>query len=82
MQERKKYVQVDVRFTLEGEMEPLRIYLESGRVCEIDKVLDSRRAASMKVGGQGIRYTVRIHGQSKHLWYEEPKWFVAARADG
>ncbi|MCL1802731.1 MAG: hypothetical protein FWG30_03680 [Eubacteriaceae bacterium] len=74
----KKYVPVDVSFSIDGEMSPLCIHWEDGRVYQIDKILDKRQAASLKAGGQGMRYTVRIQGQVKYLWYEEPQWFVEA----
>ena len=35
------------------------------------------RAASMKVGGHGIRYTVEICGRTKHLWHsDDGRWYV------
>jgi hypothetical protein len=43
----------------------------------VDRVLESRRAASMKVGGHGIRYTVEICGRTKHLWHsDDGRWYV------
>ena len=37
----------------------------------------NRRAASMKVGGHGIRYTVEICGRTKHLWHsDDGRWYV------
>jgi len=35
-----------------------------------------RRAASLKAGGSGIRYTCRIGKKDAYLYYEDPKWFV------
>ena len=75
---KKRYVKVDVSFSEEGSMTPLRIYWDNDIQYEIDKVLDLRPAASLKAGGYGIRYTVRILGKDKLLWYEEPRWFVEA----
>ena len=57
---RKVYVEVEVLFDIDGRMVPKSIHWEDGRVYHIDKVLDSRRAASLKAGGQGIRYLCRI----------------------
>jgi hypothetical protein len=79
MEIEKRYVAVDVSFDDQGKMTPKRIYWEDGHKYEIDKVLDSRQAASLKAGGQGIRYTVKILGKEKYLWFEEPKWFVEAK---
>ena len=38
------------------------------------------RASSAKVGGGGIRYTVRINGRETYLFQEGSRWFVEARA--
>ena len=75
---RKVYVEVEVLFDIDGRMVPKSIHWEDGRVYHIDKVLDSRREASLKAGGQGIRYLCRIMGKEKYLFYDEPKWFVEA----
>lgn len=78
----KIYVGVTVYYDIAGNITPLSIHWEDGRVFEIDRVLDSRRAASLKAGGMGIRYTVRIQGQERYLFYElgQPpeRWFVEA----
>ena len=44
-----------------------------------DRILDIRRAASLKAGGTGIRYTCRIRGREKYLWLEETRWFIEAK---
>ena len=44
-------------------------------------MIDIRNAASLKVGGNGIRYTVRILGKQTYIFYDnnECKWFVEAK---
>ena len=59
----KKYVEVTAKFDVDG----------------TDRILDIRRAASLKAGGAGIRYTCRIRGRVKYLWLEESRWFVEAK---
>ena len=76
---RKVYVEVTAKFDTEGNITPLSVTWEDGTVYEIDKVLDQRRAASLKAGGIGMRYTCRILGRESYLFYEEPKWFVEAK---
>ena len=50
---------------------------EDGQVYEIERVKDVRRAASLKAGGVGMRYTCVIGGQEKHLFYEDNNmWFM------
>ena len=54
--------------------------VEDGTTFEIDRILDQRRAASLKAGGAGIRYTCVINGHQSYLFYEENfKWFVEAK---
>ena len=75
----KKYVEVTAKFDVDGTVVPLEIQWEDGANCEIDRILEIRRAASHKAGGAGIRYTCRIRGRVKYLWLEESRWFVEAK---
>ena len=75
----KVYVGVDARFDTDGRIMPLSITLEDGRVYGIDRVLDMRRAASLKAGGAGTRYTVRIGRSETYLFNEDGRWFVERR---
>lgn len=70
---RKVYVEVIARFDTDGNITPLSVKWENGTVYEIDKVIDKRRAASLKAGGIGMRYTCRILNQQSYLFYEEPR---------
>ncbi len=76
---RKRYVTVISSTDEEGTVTPLVIVWGDGRRFEIDRVLDRRQAHSLKTGGTGIRYTVRVSGQATYLWYEGPRWFVEAK---
>ncbi len=73
---RKRYVEVLVRYFEDGTYRPLSIVWEDGRIFDIDEVMDKRRAASLKVGGVGTRFIVRIGGKSTCLYFEDPRWFV------
>lgn len=75
----KVYVEVVVEFNIDGKMIPKSLRWDDGTVYEIDKILDERRAASLKAGGQGIRYLCQIHGKERFLFYEKPKWFVEVK---
>lgn len=72
----KKYIDVIVRFDATGNKIPKSIILENGRQIEIDKVLDTRFCASLKVGGLGERYTVKICGKTIYLFCEKNLWYV------
>ncbi|NLV37175.1 MAG: hypothetical protein GXY17_10935 [Clostridiaceae bacterium] len=75
----KVFVEVIAKFTKDGGKVPLKIKWQDGRTFDIDKVTDVRRAASLKAGGQGMRYRCRINGKETYLWLEEDKWFVNSR---
>ena len=75
----KEFVEVIVKYTKQRQQIPLKIIWKNGSTFEIDKVLDIRPAPSLKVGGQGMRYTCRIHGKETYLWHDEESWFVEAK---
>ena len=77
---RRRYVEVTAEFSPEGKVTPLSITWEDGRVFEIDRVEGARRAASLKAGGTGIRYTIMVRGRRTFLYFEGPAWFVEERA--
>ncbi len=69
-------LQVNADFDLDGNIRPRTITWEDGRVFEIDRILDVRRAASLKAGGLGIRYICRIRGKEVKLFNDEGHWFM------
>ena len=76
---RRAYVKVVAEFTPEGKVTPVSVEWEDGRRFDVDRVLDVRRAAATKAGGQGMRYTVRISGHETYLFEDEGRWFVEAK---
>lgn len=76
---RRTYVKVTLEVSPEGGVRPLTVEWEDGRSFEVDRLLDVRRAAATKAGGQGMRYTVRILGRETYLFEDEGRWFVEAR---
>lgn len=72
----KHYVKVRADHEPDGRVRPLMYKTqEDERVC-IDRVLDVRPAASLKTGGQGIRYTCRIGDACVYLFNDQDLWFV------
>ncbi len=76
------YVRIRVRISPDGTMQPLAILWDDGQEFEIDRVLDVRRAAS-EAESRGMRYTVKILGKQRLLFYEDvysetgkPRWFI------
>lgn len=76
---RKVYVKVLAEFDFDGTVRPVSIEWEDGRMYAVDRLIDTRMAASTKVGGQGIRYTCRICGHEAFLFQDERRWFMEAK---
>ena len=77
---RKVYVGVQADFDTDGNVLPTVIQWEDGTKYTVDKVLDIRRAASLKAGGSGIRYCIKIGNRQSYIWREDDdRWFVEAK---
>lgn len=76
MNKAKVYVEVIAKFDREGNIEPITVKWEDNTIYQIDRVLDVRRGASLKAGGSGMRYVVRIGNNRTVLYHEDPAWFV------
>ena len=74
--ENKVYVKVEAVFYPDGQLYPKGFWWENGRRFEIDQVLDVCRAASLKAGGVGIRYSCMVKRHQTFLYYEENRWFM------
>lgn len=64
----KRYVAVEARFDEGGGMRPLCVVWEDGRRFSVDRVMEVRRAASLKAGGTGLRYRCLIGGRERYLF--------------
>lgn len=76
---RKVYVDVLIQQDKEGRITPLEITWENGEVYVIDKITSVCKAASLKAGGAGIRYTCSIQKKETFLFLENDKWFVEGK---
>jgi len=72
----KVFVEIVAEYTHEGAIRPLAILWDDGRVFEIDKITDICRAASLKSGGAGIRYTITVKNKQRYLYLDEDHWFI------
>ena len=81
MQYQKVYVTVEMLVRSDGAIRPKCILWDDENTYFIDRILHITPAASLKVGGRGIRYTVIIEGKERHLFYEDGRWFVEAKQD-
>jgi len=73
----KVYVDVTATFTRDGRLIPESFVWEDGSTYEITRVKDVCRAASLRAGGVGNRYTCMVEGREVHLFYEDNNmWFM------
>jgi hypothetical protein len=72
----KKFVEVIAKYNQEGQIRPLKIIWEDGRVFDIQRITDIRPAASLKAGGVGLRYTCIISRKKVYLFLEDNQWFI------
>lgn len=77
MTDTKIYVDVTAVFSKDGILSPKSFVWEDGSVYEIQRIKDVRRAASLKAGGVGQRYTCVVDGREVYLFYEDNNmWFM------
>lgn len=76
---KKEYVSIFAQINVDGTIQPLCVLLQDGRKYDIDEIKDKCRAASLRAGGCGIRYTVRIGVRDTYLFDEDGRWFVELR---
>ena len=90
MTESKIYVKVTTEWDAEGNITPTVIHWEDGTRYTIDRILRVDNAASMRAGGYGLRYKVRlsceeqnIFDKVRYLFLEKgltpERWFVEAK---
>ncbi len=73
---KRVYVQVDSERLESGEIVPLRISWQDGRIWNIDRVTHS--CASLDGEYEGIRYTVIIGSAEKYIYRAGHAWYVMA----
>ena len=78
---RKVYVDVKAKFSSQGELVPLSFTWENGKEYFIDKVFECKQAASLKAGGQGMRYRCRVMGKEVLMFFEDSRWFMEGKND-
>jgi hypothetical protein len=78
--ERKVYVDVYTVHGKDGKIIPIGFVWEDGRKYAVSSVTDIRKAASLKAGGAGVRYTVKIGPFERFMFLEEEagkrRWFM------
>lgn len=72
------YVNVIARITSTCRLEPLSFVWSDGHRYEIDRLLDITHTAQLKTGGTAYRYTVRVRGKQRYMYFDPTdfRWFV------
>ncbi len=70
MNENKIYVRVNADFDRDGFVHPRSIIWSNGREYEIDRVTAIKHMHASKAGGNGDRFTIRVSGRERYLFYE------------
>lgn len=80
MESSKVYVDVNATFSKDGRLIPKSFIWTDGHVYEIQRVKNVCRAASLRAGGVGMRYTCVVDGRESHLYYEDNNmWFLEGK---
>ena len=73
------YVKVNSDFDATGTETPRAIIWEDGRSFKIESIRDYRPASAVENGRNGDCYTVIIHGEEKHLFFERTSLMFGSR---
>ncbi len=80
MNRHKVLVKVRADHNTDGSIRPIAFLTPDGEKVVIEKVLGMRQAASLKAGGQGLRYEVRIacgdESRDMYLFDDDGVWFI------
>ena len=79
----KEYVDViAAHYAEDGRVVPLRFRRADGTAIVVSKVMDARKAASLRAGGQGMRYECRAANAEDgyefrlYLFHDGNYWFI------
>ena len=79
----KVYVEVNADYSSDGLILPRSFVWEDGKRYEVDRILNICPAASLKAGGAGMRYTIRVGRRETFLFLEDDnrvsRWFMERR---
>ena len=85
----KEFVDViAIHWAGNGTTDPKRLQMEDGTVLIISRVFSKMRAASLRAGGQGMRYDCRVANQSDghefriYLFNDGDYWFIEKTEEG
>ena len=73
---RKVIVSVKAEFDVFGRLTPISFCWENGVQYNISRVIDQRRAVSLRTGGGGIRYTCKVDNRLIYLFNDDNLWYI------
>ncbi|MBQ8451985.1 MAG: hypothetical protein IJ538_04360 [Clostridia bacterium] len=71
----RKNICVIAKMNEDGVISPLSFFW-NGEQFAVQKVLERRKAASLKGGGTGIRFKCEINQKTHFMWLDGYTWFV------
>lgn len=75
----QKFLEVTAKFEAgSGKIFP-QSFIWHDKKIKIDKIIDARPAASLKHGGQGMRYTCAVKNYIFYLYCDENRWFIETK---
>ena len=87
--ETKEYVDViAAHYAADGRIDPIRFRREDGTKFAVSKVLEARKAASLRAGGAGMRYECRVANAQDgfelrlFLFHDGAFWFIETDGKG
>ena len=85
----KEFVDVmAIHWAENGGIEPKRIHLKNGAILLVSRVFAVTRAASLRAGGQGMRYECRVTNARDgfefriYLFHDGDYWFIEKSRNG
>ena len=76
LKRQKLFVKVRADHEIDGKVIPLMFKSDTDETIIIDRILDIRLCASLKAGGQGVRYTCRVGNAYIYLFHDQMHWFL------
>ena len=72
----KMFLHLNIQVDPDGVVRPVSFQWQDGLWYEIDRILDVKRAASLKVGGKGIQYTCSVQDKTVLLFRDGDQWYL------
>jgi hypothetical protein len=75
----REYVEVVVKWQLDGVMKPIYFIWGNGKEYQIDRILAVRKGNSLKAFAPGFRYYCQTGRRRYYLLYDGESWFIETK---